>query len=298
MYAEHSFVTWRLLVRAEGGDPGSTPALTVTVRARKPASSMNASVKPVLIALDFIVVSFSALWSRDHVAAKFSRVNRLSGRSRTGRPDRVNRPNCPVIQPPGAILRPPRQLDDEGSNGLARRRHGAARRLESWQPDCAQPAAATRLRGASARCGPPAPERAGLTTPCSRPPWFTRCTSGSSTNARSIGRIGRISLVSRRRSCAASWSTTPVVTARANGARVCAVCPSMKPRTSPRPNEIPSSRLDHALDRLDKVDAQLAKIVELRAFGGLTIEEAAHVLERVAVDRQARLAHRESVAQS
>ena len=33
-----------------------------------------------------------------------------------------------------------------------------------------------------------------------------------------------------------------------------------------------------ALDRLEKVDAELAKIVELRAFGGLTIEEAAHVL--------------------
>src|SRR6185436_4305080 len=43
-------------------------------------------------------------------------------------------------------------------------------------------------------------------------------------------------------------------------------------------NEIPILALDHALDRLEKVDAALAKIVELRAFGGLTIEEAAHVL--------------------
>src|SRR5881397_1707985 len=34
-----------------------------------------------------------------------------------------------------------------------------------------------------------------------------------------------------------------------------------------------------ALDRLEKVDPQLAKIVELRAFGGLTIDEAAHVLK-------------------
>jgi DNA-directed RNA polymerase specialized sigma24 family protein len=40
----------------------------------------------------------------------------------------------------------------------------------------------------------------------------------------------------------------------------------------------PFSRLDHALDRLEKLDAELARIVELRAFGGLTIEEAAHVL--------------------
>jgi RNA polymerase sigma factor (TIGR02999 family) len=43
-------------------------------------------------------------------------------------------------------------------------------------------------------------------------------------------------------------------------------------------NEIPILELDHALNRLEKVDAELAKIVELRAFGGLTIEEAAHVL--------------------
>jgi RNA polymerase sigma factor (TIGR02999 family) len=43
-------------------------------------------------------------------------------------------------------------------------------------------------------------------------------------------------------------------------------------------NEMPILALDHALDRLEKVDAELARIVELRAFGGLTIEEAAHVL--------------------
>ena len=44
------------------------------------------------------------------------------------------------------------------------------------------------------------------------------------------------------------------------------------------PNEIPVLALDHALDRLAKVDGELTRIVELRAFGGLTIEEAAHVL--------------------
>ena len=41
---------------------------------------------------------------------------------------------------------------------------------------------------------------------------------------------------------------------------------------------MPVLALDQALDRLEKVDAELAKIVELRAFGGLTIEEAAQVL--------------------
>ena len=43
-------------------------------------------------------------------------------------------------------------------------------------------------------------------------------------------------------------------------------------------SEVPILELDGALGRLEKVDAELARIVELRAFGGLTIEEAAHVL--------------------
>ena len=44
------------------------------------------------------------------------------------------------------------------------------------------------------------------------------------------------------------------------------------------PNEMPVLALDHVLGRLETVDPELAKIVELRAFGGLTIEEMAHVL--------------------
>jgi RNA polymerase sigma factor (TIGR02999 family) len=45
------------------------------------------------------------------------------------------------------------------------------------------------------------------------------------------------------------------------------------------PNEVPILALDCALDRLAAFDPTLAKIVEMRMFGGLTIEEAAHVLE-------------------
>ena len=41
---------------------------------------------------------------------------------------------------------------------------------------------------------------------------------------------------------------------------------------------MPVLALDQALARLEKIDADLVKIVELRAFGGLTIEEVAHVL--------------------
>jgi RNA polymerase sigma factor (TIGR02999 family) len=42
---------------------------------------------------------------------------------------------------------------------------------------------------------------------------------------------------------------------------------------------MPILALDGALDRLATLDATLAKIVELRAFAGLTIEEAAQVLD-------------------
>lgn len=50
-------------------------------------------------------------------------------------------------------------------------------------------------------------------------------------------------------------------------------------REVPASSEMPILALDHALDRLETIDSELARIVELRAFGGLTIEEAAHVLK-------------------
>ena len=45
------------------------------------------------------------------------------------------------------------------------------------------------------------------------------------------------------------------------------------------PDGIPVLALDQALDRLAGMDEDLARIVELRAFGGMTIEEAACVLK-------------------
>ena len=44
-------------------------------------------------------------------------------------------------------------------------------------------------------------------------------------------------------------------------------------------NDVPILALDRALDRLQIIDAELARIIELRAFGGLTIEQAALVLK-------------------
>jgi RNA polymerase sigma factor (TIGR02999 family) len=46
----------------------------------------------------------------------------------------------------------------------------------------------------------------------------------------------------------------------------------------PAPEGIPVLALDQALDRLATMDQELARIVELRAFAGMTIEEAACVL--------------------
>jgi len=43
-------------------------------------------------------------------------------------------------------------------------------------------------------------------------------------------------------------------------------------------DQVPLLALDHALGRLEKLDPGLARIVELRAFGGLTIDEAAQVM--------------------
>ncbi len=48
---------------------------------------------------------------------------------------------------------------------------------------------------------------------------------------------------------------------------------------APAPDQISVLALDHMLARLEALDSSLAKIVELRAFGGLTVEEAATVLK-------------------
>ena len=46
----------------------------------------------------------------------------------------------------------------------------------------------------------------------------------------------------------------------------------------PAPNQIPVLVLDDVLGRLEKLDRRLAQLVEVRAFAGCTLEEAAEVL--------------------
>ena len=54
--------------------------------------------------------------------------------------------------------------------------------------------------------------------------------------------------------------------------------------------------LDDALEALKKLDERKHEVVELRFFGGLSVEETASVLAGVARDRHARLEAREGVA--
>jgi RNA polymerase sigma factor (TIGR02999 family) len=61
---------------------------------------------------------------------------------------------------------------------------------------------------------------------------------------------------------------------------------------------MPVIALDQALDRLEKVDAELARIVELRAFWRAHDRGSGTCAQRVPIHCQARLAHRESVAHS
>ena len=54
--------------------------------------------------------------------------------------------------------------------------------------------------------------------------------------------------------------------------------------------------LDRALEELAAIDPQQARVVELRFFGGLTVEETAEVLGTSAGTRQARMEYGASVA--
>jgi hypothetical protein len=96
----------------------------------------------------------------------------------------------------------------------------------------------------------------------------------------------------RRKSCAESCGSRPSSLCEC-GARASHASPIDEAKESAAPNEIPISR-SITLDRLAEIDGELAKIVELRAFGGLTIDGRSS--QSLAIDR-ARLA-RGSVAQA
>jgi RNA polymerase sigma factor (TIGR02999 family) len=64
-------------------------------------------------------------------------------------------------------------------------------------------------------------------------------------------------------------------TKRGNGARLVSIDEAREVISG----ELPVLALDAALDRLEKLDPELAKLVELRAFGGLSNDQTARILD-------------------
>ena len=125
-----------------------------------------------------------------------------------------------------------------------------------------------------------ATQKLGRETPGRRfspPPWSTRPTCAWSARNGPWDSRGHSS-PRRPRRCAASWWRTPA---------------AKEPQTGRRPGaadldvdqlEVPELRedllaLDEALDRLAEADPEAARLVQLRYFAGLTLGEAAKVLD-------------------
>ena len=97
---------------------------------------------------------------------------------------------------------------------------------------------------------------------------------------RRSGRTARTSSRSRRFRCGGCWSS-----GRARAARPSAAAPRSRSRSTNGSSSTTARRtrsiviaLDRALTRLAELDPQQARIVELRFFGGLSVEEAAEAL--------------------
>jgi DNA-directed RNA polymerase specialized sigma24 family protein len=56
--------------------------------------------------------------------------------------------------------------------------------------------------------------------------------------------------------------------------------------------------LDDALEALARIDPRRARVIELRFFGGLSVEETAESASDLAANRDARLAAGQSVARA
>src|SRR6187455_2512361 len=91
-----------------------------------------------------------------------------------------------------------------------------------------------------------------------------RPTSSWSISATSIGRTARISLPLPHKSCVASWLIAP------DG--------GWQTSAPARLDRVDILTLDRALEQLQELDPDQARIVELRFFGDLTVEETAIVM--------------------
>ena len=107
----------------------------------------------------------------------------------------------------------------------------------------------------------------------------TRPTCGWSTGRTCAGRTAPTSLPWPRRSCAASSSTWRGRETAPNAAAASFTSRCRRPRTCRRPQGVDLVALDDALKTLEGLNARQSRVVELRFFGGLSLEEAAHVLD-------------------
>jgi RNA polymerase sigma factor (TIGR02999 family) len=87
-------------------------------------------------------------------------------------------------------------------------------------------------------------------------------------------------LVLRRRGCVRFWWTTREAGMRPSGGGGEYLLLSLSDVDPPaKERDIKLLALDDALQRLEAFDPQKVRLVELRYFGGLTIEETAEVLK-------------------
>ena len=115
--------------------------------------------------------------------------------------------------------------------------------------------------------------------PCSRPPWFTRPTSGSSGRARlPTGTGAAISSPRPPRPCAASWSSRRGASAASSAAAAGGAEPADLDALLAGGPAQDVLALHEALEQLAAHDPVKAKLVELRFFAGLTLERAAECL--------------------
>jgi hypothetical protein len=176
----------------------------------------------------------------------------------------------------GALFCEP-QTRSASTHGLVQRCHGASRRLESRQPERARPVAAARVRGtASDRITSTSTRARWPHTPAHRPGARGVCAARRQRHVDWRNRahfFGAAAQVMRR--ILVDHARRRTASKRGDGLhRV-----SMDEATElAAPEGLPVLALDQALDRLATMDQALARIVELRAFGGMTIEEAACVL--------------------
>ena len=148
--------------------------------------------------------------------------------------------------------------------------------------DSGHPSAAERcFRWSTRKCAGLPRASSGLRAPATRfspRRWFTRPTCAWSTRAMLNGQAERISLPSPPTPCDAFSSTTPNAAAASNAAETgqrITLCESDLPSHAA---DVDLLALDEAMSRLEELDARQCRVVELRFFGGLSVQDTATVL--------------------